>query len=78
MADKNDAFPDNVKGTYYVDRSCIACDACCLAAPDNFKMDEDDGHAYVSRQPEGDEEKELCVEAMEACPVESIGDDGDS
>ena len=77
MADKNDKYPENLPGAYYVDRTCIACDACCIAAPDHFLMDDDDGHAYVSKQPANDDEKELCVEAMEACPVESIGDDGE-
>lgn len=76
MADKNDKYPENVAGKYYVDRTCIACDACCLAAPDNFKMDEDDGHAFVVVQPDSPEEEELCKEAMESCPVEAIGNDG--
>lgn len=77
MADKNDKYPENVNGSYYVDRSCIACDACCITAPDHFGMDEDDGHAYVIKQPQSDDEKELCQEAMEGCPVECIGDDGE-
>lgn len=76
MADKNDKFPENVPGAYYVDRSCIACDACCITAPDHFGMDEDDGHAFVIKQPVTEDEKELCQEAMEGCPVESIGADG--
>lgn len=76
MADKNDKYDENTSGKYYVDRSCIACDACCIAAPDHFKMEEDEGHAYVVRQPDSPDDEELCQEAMEACPVESIGDDG--
>jgi len=28
------------------------------------------------KQPENDEEREQCVEAMEGCPVEAIGEDG--
>ena len=76
MADKTNKFDENVKGKYYVDKECIACDACVLAAPDHFGMDEDDGHAFVIRQPGGPEDEELCVEAMEGCPVEAIGDDG--
>ena len=44
---------------------------------DHFGMDEDDGHAFVIKQPTGDAEVELCVEAMEGCPVEAIGDDGE-
>lgn len=76
MADKNDKFEENVKGKYYVDRECIACDACTLSAPDNFGMDEDDGHAWVMKQPVTEEEVDQCLEAMEGCPVEAIGDDG--
>jgi len=76
MADKNDKYDDNIKGPYYVDRSCIACDACVITAPDHFGMDEDDGHAFVIKQPDNDVDKELVVEAMDGCPVESIGNDG--
>lgn len=76
MADKNDKFDENVPGAYYVDRSCIACDACCITAPDHFGMDEDDGHAFIKKQPLSEEDLELCKEAMEGCPVESIGNDG--
>ena len=75
MADKNDAWPENVPGKVYVDRTCIACDACCLAAPNNFKMNENDGHAYLSKQAETPEEEEQCKEAAEGCPVEAIGSD---
>ena len=76
MADKNDKFEENINGRYYVDRSCIACDACNITSPDHFGMDEDDGHAFVIKQPSTPEEEELCQEAMEGCPVESIGSDG--
>ena len=78
MADKNNKYDENKPGKYYVDRECIACDACVLAAPDNFSMDEDDGHAFVTVQPTTPEEEELCEEAMEGCPVEAIGNDGES
>lgn len=76
MADKNNIFPDNKTGKFYVDRECIACDACIMSAPDNFGMDEDDGHAFIIKQPENPAEAEQCDEAMEGCPVEAIGDDG--
>lgn len=78
MADKNDRYPENKPGRFYVDRSCIDCAACSLTAPDHFALDEDDGHAYVIKQPESSVEEELCKEAMEGCPVESIGNDGDA
>ncbi|MEX1100252.1 MAG: ferredoxin, partial [Bacteriovoracaceae bacterium] len=45
--------------------------------PEFFAEDED-GNAYVKKQPETEEEIELCAEQMEACPVASIGDDGDA
>jgi len=30
----------------------------------------------VYKQPENDAELELCMEALEGCPVEAIGDNG--
>lgn len=77
MANKSDQWPENHKGKFYVDKSCIACDACCIAAPGNFKMHEEDGHAFLSKQPMSDDEAAQCKEAMEGCPVEAIGDDGE-
>ena len=77
MADKNDVWPENAKGKFFVDKTCITCDACCMAAPNNFKMNENDGHAYLNRQPENRIEEEQCKEAMEGCPVEAIGSDGE-
>lgn len=77
MADKSTKWEQNVSGKMYVDDTCIACDACVTSAPNNFVMNDDDGHAYVSKQPENPEEEEQVQEAMEGCPVESIGDDGE-
>lgn len=77
MADKNQSWKENKRGKIYVDQSCIACDACVLTAPKNFSMHEEDGHAFVSRQPETPEEEALVKEAIEGCPVEAIGNDGD-
>lgn len=77
MADKNDRWPDNAPGKFFVDRTCIACDACVIAAPENFKMNENDGHAVLSKQPATSQEADQCKEAMEGCPVEAIGADGE-
>jgi len=77
MADPTDKQPDNVPGKYYVDTNCIDCDVCRTTAPANFKANEDEGYSYVFKQPENDEEEALCQEAMEGCPVEAIGDDGE-
>lgn len=77
MADKSEKWTENKPGKYYVDQACIACDACVTTAPDNYEMNDEDGHAFVAKQPEGEAEIELMKEAMEGCPVEAIGDDGD-
>ncbi len=76
MADKEEKWAENVEGKFYVDEQCIDCDLCRETAPDNFTAEEDGGYSYVFKQPENEEELELCIEAMEGCPVEAIGDDG--
>ncbi len=77
MADLENRYEDNVKGNYYVDDQCIDCDLCRETAPDNFKRQEDGGYSFVFKQPRVEEEKELCEEALEGCPVEAIGNDGE-
>jgi ferredoxin len=76
MADNTDKVANNVDGDFYVDSNCIDCDLCRQTAPDNFSRNEDDGYSYVSKQPENDAERQACLDAMEECPVEAIGDDG--
>lgn len=76
MADAANKFPHNAEGAYYVDDQCIDCDLCRETAPANFKRDDDGGHSYVFKQPENDDEKKLCEEALQGCPVEAIGRDG--
>ena len=77
MADKNDKFEDNVPGKFYVDRECIICSVCSDCAPNNFRMSDDGSHDIVYKQPENADEVDQCYEALESCPVEAIGDDGD-
>jgi ferredoxin len=76
MADKENKWLQNIDGKYYVDDQCIACDACVMEAPDFFEMNDDDGHAYVKKQPSNPQEAEDCENALAACPVEAIGRDG--
>ena len=76
MADIEYKYPDNVPGKYYVDEECIDCDLCRQTAPDNFERNEDKGYSYVYKQPVNADEEELCIEALEGCPVEAIGEDG--
>jgi ferredoxin len=54
---------------------CIACNVCYSGAPDFYKEDEN-GNAYVAKQPQTPAEVTLCQEQMDACPVESIGKNG--
>lgn len=77
MADKSNKFDQNVAGKFYVDDQCIACDACVMEAPDFFEMNDDEGHAYVKKQPNSAQDLEDCNNALDACPVEAIGADGE-
>lgn len=42
-----------------------------------FRRDEELGMSLVFRQPSTPEERHQAHEAMQGCPTESIGDDGD-
>ncbi len=76
MADNTDKVESNVEGPFYVDSNCIDCDLCRQTAPDNFERNDDDGYAFVSKQPANEEEEQACQDAIDECPVEAIGDDG--
>ena len=85
MADPTNKWEDNVVEnvtiedktvSFYVDKECILCSVCSDAAPNNFRMSDDEDHDIVYKQPCDEEELEQCYEAMENCPVEAIGDDG--
>jgi ferredoxin len=75
MAFLTDKLPENVPGKYYVDRQCIDCDVCRDTSPSNFTRNDENGYSYVYKQPETPEEISLCEDALNACPVEAIGDD---
>lgn len=77
MADKRNRLPENTPGKFYVDDSCIDCDACRATAPDNYARNDEKGYSYLMKQPTNKQEEELCIEALEGCPVEAIGMDGD-
>jgi ferredoxin len=78
MADRNDIWPENVTGPFYVDRACIACDSCCTIAPVHFRMQGKDDHSALVQQPVTRAEVERCHEALANCPVDAIGADGES
>jgi ferredoxin len=85
MADPKNIWKDNTRGesviagkrvSFYVDMECILCSVCSDAAPNNFRMSDDEDHDICYKQPANEEELKACYEAMENCPVEAIGDDG--
>lgn len=77
MANRDDKAASNVAGRYYVDNSCISCGQCCDIAPDYFAEDSTKGGMYVKKQPTDAEGVNVCDQAMQACPVEAIGNDGE-
>lgn len=76
MADPAFRFGDNAPGAFFVDAACIDCSRCTSGAPEVFAPAEGGGHARVLRQPEGPEALRLAREALAACPVGAIGEDG--
>jgi ferredoxin len=76
MAERQNKWPQNAPGAYYVDDNCIDCDLCREVISDIFKREDAGGYSYVFRQPESETEKKLCREALESCPAGAIGDDG--
>lgn len=78
MPDRNDKVKENIAGAYYVDASCIDCDVCRDTAPENFMRSDQNSYSFVYKQPDNDEERTACDEALSCCPVEAIGKDGES
>jgi glyoxylase-like metal-dependent hydrolase (beta-lactamase superfamily II)/ferredoxin len=74
MADRKRAVPGNVPGPWFVDDTCIDCDASRQCAPAIFS--ERRGQSIVVRQPETDDELRAATRAMLACPTGSIGASG--
>jgi len=71
MARPEDRLPQNAAGDFFVDRSCIDCDACRQIAPRTFRNH--GGQSSVGRQPGGPEEIRRAMMALVACPTGSIG-----
>ncbi|HEY0347043.1 MAG TPA: MBL fold metallo-hydrolase [Pyrinomonadaceae bacterium] len=62
---------ENVPGDFFVDSTCIDCDACRQIAPNIFA---DHGDAsVVFHQPETNEQTKRALMALVACPTGSIG-----
>ena len=75
----NNIHPQNVPGKYYCtfqgdhfSEGCIQCGLCPSNLPEVFREDED-GNAYVHKQPTSELEIEIANELILDCPVGSIG-----
>jgi glyoxylase-like metal-dependent hydrolase (beta-lactamase superfamily II)/ferredoxin len=64
-------LPENVPGDFFVDSTCIDCDACRQIAPETF-IDAGDV-SLVQRQPTTKGETKRALMALVACPTASIG-----
>src|SRR3954464_5888692 len=71
MAQVPRRLPENVDGDFYVDSSCIDCDACRQIAPATFRDHGDQSSVY--KQPASPEEIRRALMALVACPTASIG-----
>lgn len=64
-------LPNNIAGDFFVDSSCIDCDACRQIAPTVFRGDGD--QSVVFHQPANDAERLAAQKALISCPTASIG-----
>ena len=78
MANRNDKNSGNIPGPFYVDNTCIDCDLCRETAPSIFRRDDHLGQSIVFHQPSTPDEWSLAREALNSCPTETIGADGDA
>jgi ferredoxin len=51
---------------------CIGCGLCMQICPDIFKLDEEEGRAFVVSIDYDDSEEEQVREAIDACPIGCI------
>jgi ferredoxin len=78
MANKNERHAENSAGAWYVDTNCIMCGMCSEYGPSVFKESSEREQNIVYHQPGTELELAQAREAMESCPVDSIGCDGAS
>lgn len=71
MANPNRRVAENVPGDFFVDSTCIDCDACRQLASRVFAEAGD--HAFVHHQPADLVERRDALRALLSCPTGSIG-----
>jgi glyoxylase-like metal-dependent hydrolase (beta-lactamase superfamily II)/ferredoxin len=75
MANPRKRVPENVPGDFFVDSTCIDCDACRQIAPAVFG--EAAETSFVKAQPVAGAHRRQALQALLACPTGSIGCLGD-
>jgi glyoxylase-like metal-dependent hydrolase (beta-lactamase superfamily II)/ferredoxin len=75
MANSTKKVPENVSGDFFVDSTCIDCDACRQIAPGVFGQTPDT--SFVHTQPISAADRRQAIRALLACPTGSIGCLGD-
>src|SRR5205809_2263785 len=75
MANLKKRVPENVAGDFFVDSTCIDCDACRQIAPAVFG--EASATSFVKAQPQSTADRRQALRALLACPTGSIGCLGD-
>jgi glyoxylase-like metal-dependent hydrolase (beta-lactamase superfamily II)/ferredoxin len=71
MANPKKRVPENVPGDFFVDSTCIDCDACRQIAPSVFG--EAAETSFVHAQPISNTDRRQTLRALLACPTGSIG-----
>src|SRR4029078_5546082 len=71
MANPKKRVPENVPGDFFVDSTCIDCDACRQIAPNVFGEAADT--SYVHTQPVLTMDRRRALQALLSCPTGSIG-----
>ncbi len=75
MANPKKRVAENVPGDFFVDSTCIDCDACRQIAPSVFG--EAAETSFVKSQPVSNAERRQALRALLACPTGSIGCQGE-
>ena len=82
MADKTNKLADQVPGPWYVDDTCTPCHVCLdeagpQAGYDILRYNDDESRVLVVKQPVTPEELDSAQRALEICPTNAIGSDGE-
>jgi len=71
MANLRKRVPENAPGDFFVDSTCIDCDACRQIAPSVFGEAQET--SFVKEQPRFAADRRQALQALLACPTGSIG-----